>query len=471
MIILGLKILLGILAGLWFCLWRAGFRPVVIGSRSESRAALAAASGDADPTGLQALPPTDTIGVVSVHDGPSVASGEIIAPEIAPRDGLDPNYFQDPEAFLALGGRRGRQLQVLTDGTYFINRWFATVETRPKTLIPIGYVVVVVSYQGAAGTDLTGESFRYGEQVEEGLRGVWKKPLPPGKYPINPYARKIELITADGYEPTLPLSLVLHIDYEKAPRVVRRFGDVRRLISQTLDPILSAYFRDVAQNSRMLDLLTKREEIQRAATESLGRRFSEFDINCVAVLIGRPESKAGAGEDPIERLFAQLRTRRLAQEQKETFDKEEEAAVRLRELNAARAAAEKQAEMTQTRLEVEIAENRGLARLAEAKREAERTVALAEASSRARDLEGKGEAARVLQVGGAEAEIAFRKVRVLGDPRLFVFGAAARGRKRTFSRGSCRSSWPRRAGSVSVRAPRAPRPSFERRPRPRSPSE
>ena len=74
---------------------------------------------------------------------------------------------------------------------------------------------------------------------------VWKRALPPGKYALNPYALKlelvptvnfvlrwitgqveshhydedlnsIELITADGYEPILPLSLVLHIDYEKA---------------------------------------------------------------------------------------------------------------------------------------------------------------------------------------------------------------------------------------------------------------
>ena len=45
----------------------------------------------------------------------------------------DPNNFQDPDAFLAAGGRRGRQYQTLTDGTYFINRWVASVETIPKT--------------------------------------------------------------------------------------------------------------------------------------------------------------------------------------------------------------------------------------------------------------------------------------------------------------------------------------------------
>src|SRR5262245_12078264 len=261
-----------------------GFDPVLVGYGGQQVPAEPAVGG-ADVT----MTPIDTIGVVTVHDGPPIESGEIIAPEVKAAN-RDHNYFQDPEIFLSLGGRRGKQLQVLTDGTFFINRWFATVEIRPKTLIPIGYVGVVVSYYGEQGEDLTGEAFRYGEQVEPGQRGVWKQALPPGKYAVNPYAVKVELvptvnfvlrwitgqaeahqydkdlvsialITADGYEPVLPLSLVLHIDYEKAPSVVQRFGDVRRLISQTLDPILTSYFRDVAQSSNMLDLLDRKSVV------------------------------------------------------------------------------------------------------------------------------------------------------------------------------------------------------------------
>ena len=390
-----------------------------------------------------------------MHDGTPIESSEIIAPEVRPRPGeRDHNYFQDAEAFLALGGRRGKQLQVLTDGTFFVNRWFATVETCPKTLVPIGYVGVVVSYHGTRGADLTGDRFRYGEQVEAGQRGVWKKALPPGKYPLNPYALKVELvptvnfvlrwitgqteahqydkdlmsldlITADGYEPVLPLSLVLHIDYEKAPSVVQRFGDVRRLISQTLDPILSAYFRDVAQSSSMLDLLSKREEIQKRATEELGRRFQEYDINCVAVLIGRPESQQPGPEDPIERLFDQLRARRLALEQKETFVKQEAAAVQLKELSDAQAAAAKQTELTQTRIDVEIAGNKGEAQLAEARRLAERDVARAHGEARSKELIGRGEASRVAQVGLSEAGVLLQKVRAYGEPRLFALSLVA----------------------------------------------
>lgn len=432
-----------------------GFKPVLIGHGAKQTAEKPEiVVGGADVT----LKPSDTIGIVTIQDGPPIKSGEIIAPEAAAdAKGRDHNYFQDPEAFLALGGHRGKQLQVLTDGTFFLNRWFATVETRPKTLIPIGYVGVVVSYYGSLGADLTGAGFRYGEQVEPGQRGVWKRAVPPGKYPLNPYALKvelvptvnfvlrwitgqaeehqydrdlksIELITADGYEPVLPLSLVLHIDYEKAPSVIQRFGDVRRLISQTLDPILSAYFRDVAQSSHMLDLLTKREEIQSRATLELGRRFHEYDINCIAVLIGRPESKVPGtpgAPDQIEALFDQLRIRRLSQEQIATYAKQEEAATQLKKLNDARSAAEKQTELTQTRIDVEIAGNRGEAQLAESQRLAKRDIARAVGESRSRELVGRGEASRVAQVGMAEAAVFLQKIRAYGDPRIFALSLVA----------------------------------------------
>lgn len=430
-----------------------GFDPVVIGFGS----VLAGTKPDmkADTLEQSALLPTDNLGVVSVQDGPAIESGDIIAPEVLGTEGTSHNNFQDPEAFLAMGGKRGKQLQVLTDGTFFINRWFATVEIQPKTVIPIGYVGVVVSYYGTRGADVTGQAFRYGEQVENGQRGVWRQALPPGKYALNPYAQKvelvptvnfvlrwitgriemhrydeglnsIELVTADAYEPVLPLSLVLHIDYQKASSVVQRFGDVKRLISQTLDPILTAYFRDVAQSSSMLDLLTKREEIQKRATEELGRRFKDYDINCVAVLIGRPESKHTPGqEDPIDRLFDQLRLRRLAEEQKETYSKQEAAAVQLKQLNEANAAAEKQKQLTETRIEVEVAANRGEAQLAEAQRLSKREIALAEGQSRAQELLGKGEASKIAQVGLSEATVSLQKIRAYGDPRLFALNLVA----------------------------------------------
>ncbi|MEQ1507320.1 MAG: SPFH domain-containing protein, partial [Myxococcota bacterium] len=398
-----------------------GFRPVVIGNTDR-----------------------DAIGIVTVHDGPPVEVGEVIAPEPVGDHGC----FQNPEAFLACGGRRGKQLQVLTDGTYYLNRWFASVERNSKTVIPIGYVGVVVSYHGVRGTDVTGEDFRYGEQVEPGHRGVWKRALPPGKYALNPSALKVELvptvnfvlrwvtgeteaheydkdlkslelITADGFEPTLPLSLVLHIDYEDAPRVVQRFGDVKRLISQTLDPILSAYFRDAAQNCQMLDLLTRREELQRRATDELGRRFREFDITCVAAMIGRPESRLTAdGTDPIEHLFDQLRVRRISEEKIATYRQQEEAAVQLRSLHRASAEAEKESELAAAEADVRITAQRGDAAVVHSQRAATANVARAEGEAQAKRIEGAGEADAIARVGEAKATVERQRRDALGDSRL-----------------------------------------------------
>jgi hypothetical protein len=151
-------------------------------------------------------------------------------------------------------------------------------------------------------------------------------------------------------------------------------------------------------------------------------------------MIGRPESvgnQYAPGQDPIEHLFEQLRARRLAEEQIETFGKQREAALELKALKSAEAAAEKEAELTQTRIHVEIAGNRGEAELAEARRLAERDVVRADGEARSRELSakgeakakeliGRGEAVRISETGSAEADVFHRKVEAFGDPRLFA---------------------------------------------------
>jgi uncharacterized membrane protein YqiK len=439
-----------------------GFSPVVVGTPVPA----------VDPLHPECTVNVDSIGIVMVHDGPSVAPGEIIAPAVG-LDRNEPDYhnnYQDPEAFLRAGGRRGRQYIPLTDGTYFINRWFATVELLPKTVVPIGYVGVVVSYYGRAGRDLSGESFRHGERVAEGERGVWERPLGPGKYPFNTYAgqvilvpttnfvlhwitgkseahrydeslRSIDLVTKDAYEPMLPLSVVVHIDYQKAPNVIQRFGDVKKLITQTLDPMLSAYFRDVAHKKTMLELLHQRDAIQTESREELRRKFRDFDIECVDVLIGKPDTAEAGGK--IETLLEQLRMRQLSIEQLETYERQRAAADKLRTLNEAQAQATMQTQLTNARVEAQIAESRGEADLARARKQAEQTVVNAEAElarsrrqaeqivltaqaeSEQRILAGRGEAQRVMQVGLSEASVLMRKISSFGDPRLYALSIVA----------------------------------------------
>ena len=421
-----------------------GFSPVVVGAPIAYQ----------DPLNPGHSAIVDGIGIVTVQDGPSLGPGEIIAPAVGV-DRTDKHFhnnYQDPEAFLSSGGYRGRQYYPLTDGTYFINRWFAGVEMTPKTVVPIGYVGVVVSYYGRAGQDVSGDKFRHGERVAEGERGVLERPFGPGKYAFNTYAgnivlvpttnfvlhwvtgrtethrydeslRSIDLVTKDAYEPTLPLSVVVHIDYQKAPGVIQRFGDVKKLITQTLDPMLSAYFRDVAHKRTMLALLHERDSIQLEAREELRRRFSEFDIECVDVLIGKPDTAEAGGK--IETLLEQLRLRQLSIEQIETFERQRAAEVKQQTLNEARAEAAMQAQLTQSMVQVRIAENEGEASLARARKQAEQMVVTAQAESQQRVLAGRGEGSRLLQVGLSEASVLLRKIQSYSDPRLFALAMVA----------------------------------------------
>ena len=102
---------------------------------------------------------------------------------------------------------------------------------------------------------------------------MWSEPLLPGKYAFNTYAGKViivpttnfilkwsrtetgahqfdenlaevSLITKDAFEPTLPLSVVVHIDYRKAPLVIQRFGDIKKLVEQTLDPMVARLLQE-----------------------------------------------------------------------------------------------------------------------------------------------------------------------------------------------------------------------------------
>ena len=450
-----------------------GFSPVVIGAPILAP----------DPINTDRSISVDSLGIVTVQDGPSLGPGEIIAPAVGTiqSDKHFHNNYQDPEAFLAAGGHRGRQYVPLTDGTYFINRWFASVEVVPKTVVPIGYVGVVVSYYGRTGQDVSGSGFRHGERVAEGERGVLERPLGPGKYGFNPYAgsivmvpttnfvlhwvtgrtethrydeslRSIELVTKDAYEPTLPLSVVVHIDYQKAPSVIQRFGDVKKLITQTLDPMLSAFFRDVAHKRTMLQLLQDRDDIQREGKESLSGRFGQFDIECVDVLIGKPDTAEAGGK--IETLLEQLRQRQLSVEQIETYQHQRAAAETLQTLNEAQAQATMQTSLTNSKVQIQIVENQGEADLAKSrkaaeadlmrakkmaeqmvvtaeaelqrsKKQAEQAVVTAQAKAEQLELSGRGEASKIAQVGEAEVAVLLRKIQSFSDPRLYALTQVA----------------------------------------------
>lgn len=375
----------------------------------------------------------DQIGIVTVHDGPSLRQGDIIAPTVgdSKTDEHYHNNFQDPQAFLSAGGFRGRQYQVLSEGTYWVNRLFATVELKPKTHVEVGEVGVVVSYYGEKGEDVSGEAFRHGEMCKKGGRGIWDEALLPGKYAFNPYAgevimvptiniilkwiatdtgvhkldaslREIGLITKDAFEPELPLSVVINIDYKKAPNVIQRFGSVKNLIEQSLDPLVSSYFKNQGQQRTLIELIQQRSEIQEIATTDMKARFADYDLGLQEVLIGTPHSQGG--DTQIETILNQLRERQVAVEQSETYKKQEEAQAGLRSLNEAKAIASRQTDLTDSKVQINIEVNQADAAAQRAQKDAQRGITIAEADARQTVLRAEGDARQTVLRAQADSE-------------------------------------------------------------------
>lgn len=378
----------------------------------------------------------DLLGVVTIHDGPLLPSGEIIASDV----GVD---FQDAENFITHGGSRGRQLRVLTEGTYYLNCLFATIDLIKKTTVEVGSVGVVVSYTGGKGTDVSADDYHHGELVEQGFAGIWSKPLLPGKYAFNTFAGRItmiptinfilewesgestgmmldedlteiKLITKDAFEPLLPLSVVMHINYEEAPLLVQRFGDVKKLVNQTLNPMVSAYFKNIGQTMTLIELLQNRAQIQTQAKKEMGDMFERYNLKLQEVLIGTP--KPDQGDQGIEKILLQLRDRQVAKEQIATYQSQGDAAVAERVLNETRATASMQKSLTESAIGVRVAENQGSASVIAAEKEAAKIRALASADADAVKMEGDGEASKIRAIGEANAAATTQQVAAYGGP-------------------------------------------------------
>ena len=386
--------------------------------------------------------PDNAVGIVTTQEGKPLEEGQIAGKIIG-----EHSKFQDVDMFMNNGGYKGLQEQVILAGTYFLNPWFAKIEMVKMTEIAIGHVGVVISYVGAEGVDLSGVEFKHGNIVSKGQKGVWAEPLGPGKYPINPFIMKVELVpttnlvlnwanarseshqldknlstitvrSKDGFPFNLDVSQIIHIPTTEAPKVIARFGNMNNLVSQVLEPTIGNYFRNSAQDSDVIAFLGTRKERQSSAREHIGFVLDQYNVHGVDTLIGDIV--------PPESLMKTLTDRKLAEEQKITYDTEMKAQETRQSLEKETAIAEMQKEIVKADQGVVIAERIAdasvkkatgeansvrLQSTAEADRlkllasgDAERIRVLAKANAEQIELLAKADAEKISVTGNAEAE-------------------------------------------------------------------
>ena len=370
--------------------------------------------------------PENKIGIVTTKEGQPLPTGEIAGGEIPGH-----NMFQDPDKFIANGGFKGLQEQVLLAGRYFLNPRFVTVEIVEMTTVPIANVGVVIAYVGREGQDVTGDTFKHGNLVSRGEKGVWVDPLDPGKYPINPYTHKVVNVptanvvlnwatgkseahnldanlstitvrSADGFKFNLDVSQIIHIPRNDAPKVIARFGDMSALVTQVLEPTIGNYFRNAAQGSDIIDFLKNRSVRQGEARASISSALKEYNVGAVDTLIGDIV--------PPEELMRTLTDRKIAEQERVTYETQRQAQTVKQELEQATALAATQARVVDAERKVTIAEFEARASVKMAEGSAKSKTINAEADATVLRMVGEAEGAKILAVGGAEAKVIEQKV-------------------------------------------------------------
>lgn len=392
----------------------------------------------------------DKVGIVTVSDGRQLDSsgGEIAGPAVPGH-----TSFQDADAFVAAGGAKGLQEQVLLAGRYFINPLFAKVQPVDMTVVPIAHVGVVISYVGKHGEDVSGESFKHGNLVGQGERGVWAEPLDPGKYPINTHTHRVELVptanvvlnwadaksesheldenlstitarSSDGFTFNLDVSQIIHIPRQQAAMVIARFGNMLNLVTQVLEPVIGNYFRNSAQSNDVIDFLQERQKRQLEARTAIASALGTYNVEAVDTLIGDIV--------PPQDLMKTLTDRKLAQQSAVTFENQRLAEENRQKLEQAKAQATTQAQVVASERKVQIAEFEANAAVKTAEGDARRKTITAAADAEMKtinaradaevqrvngdaaahvvDVSGKAEAAAKLAIGTAEADVIKLKI-------------------------------------------------------------
>ncbi len=367
------------------------------------------------------------VGVVTTKDGQPLDTGEIAGKEVGGH-----NRFQDGEKFIEAGGYKGLQEQVLLAGRYYINPRFATVEQVEMTVVPIAHVGVVIAYVGEPGKDVTGDTFKHGNLVSKGQKGVWVVALDPGKYPINPYTHKVENVptanvvlnwadnkseahkldeklctitvrSQDGFTFNLDVAQIIHIPGNDAPKVIARFGNVANLVTQVLEPTIGNYFRNAAQGSDVIDFLKGRVERQADAKERISKALEDYNVVAVDTLIGDIV--------PPPALMQTLTDRKIAEQERVTYTTQMEAQRTRQNLEQETAKANTQASVVTAERSVEIAEFNARAAVKVAEGASKSKTINAEADAMVTTTVGNAEAGKIRAIGTSEANVIELKIK------------------------------------------------------------
>ncbi len=360
----------------------------------------------------------NTIGIAVAKDGIPLPAGYIIAPKAGTSAGTESDHksYQNGQLFVDSNGFRGPQLDTLQPGKYYINPKLFDVKVENVSEVLPGYVAVIRSNVGLeldeshVGPQISTGEGKLGGPIHEGIetilitdkhtRGIWREPIAPGKYNLNTIAftayqvptsavtidwasegrigtevkgvkpseakaagvlysfDPLKVTSKDGFQLEVNVRMVIRIQPGNAAYIIARFGSVANLIDQIVHPLIDSSFRNKAGEKKAIDFFQSRTDLQTEALAHAKERFSEYNVEAQNLLIAYIDI-------PKDLLDTQTK-KEIANQQQAQYDQEALAQEKRIAVMEKSARADKQKDVIDAKLSIDINNDRAEARVKEA---------------------------------------------------------------------------------------------------------
>jgi uncharacterized membrane protein YqiK len=382
--------------------------------------------------------PAGKVGLVTALDGEPLPETEYVAKSVA-----NHKDFQSVSNFLASGGQRGPQFDVLKPGTYYVNPLMFRVELDDVAVVERGQVAVVVSNVGEEPANLKklvaevakaegnveSEEARGLEKrldvgieryvVPKGYRGIQQEVAGPGIYYLNRRAfiayvidttnitidwdetsdtkfDPLKVVSRDGFEISVSVKVIIRVRPDQAPYMVAKIGSIDNLIQHVIHPMIDSSFRNQASSTSAMNFIQDRQEEQRKAEEHTRFELEKYHVECVSVLICQIKL-------PQELMDTQT-MKIIAQQQLDMYEEQQKAEQKRIATEKTRSEAEMQKTLVEAEIGVKIAEQTKQKTIRFAEGEAESTRIRAEGEAKGIRAKGEAEGDKILAIGEATAK-------------------------------------------------------------------
>lgn len=410
------------------------------------------------------------VGLIETMDGLPQNEGQLFAPEWS-RDEFQ--KMLDARHFLTDGqGRKGKQVSLLTPGSYPLNTRLFRVRMVDQTEILQGEVgVLKANFGKPASLEVPALGERGADSPETitlagpGEMGIRREVLLPGKYPLNTEAytlvevwttemvaqfaamsaarpdtfrpqdsgqqkvlhaspmeeREITVRTSDGFTFPVDVRLEYVISAQNAPIVVATLGDDEgERFRNVLNSAVRAIFRNNAEKVRALDYVQQRSTQESQSLQMLATQMARYGVRVTAVRIGNVGDEQSLGA-----LLKTQTDRELAKQEQLTFQEQQRAAEQKKQLTRTTQEAEEEKRLATAAYAVKIAEEELRRKVTEAEAEAQSITIRAEAQAQAYEKIAQ-------QIGKSNAAM-IELLKVVGErniqitPRILVLGEQGQG--------------------------------------------